>query len=60
MGVRDVAARILQKYPRDSLAEAKLSIEPMGPVRLHMEKNTTTNGKKANSKGHQIIGSSVI
>ena len=40
------------EVPRDPLVEAKLSTELMGVVGLHMERSTTTNGKKAVSKGH--------
>jgi len=46
--------------PRGSIGEHELLNEPMGVVRLHIERCTTTGRKKAISKGHQVIRSSVI
>jgi len=42
----------LQKYLVDSLTEAKASTEPMGAVRLDIERCTAMNEKKVVSKGH--------
>ena len=55
-----LGVRILQKQPGDLLPEPELLTELLGVVGLHMERCTLTKEKKAVSKGHQVIRSSII
>ena len=50
----------LEKQLEDPLAKLKLPTEPMRAVGLNIERCTTANRKKAISKGHQVVESSII